>query len=138
MTKDSNEFKDGGSKLTNSLINVKAIIAHFNTKIEAYATANQIVTLSEEQVLDVFRSNYDSLTLKFQDNLDQFIPYNSARQLERDFFSKILKSIIEHYANDRDSLTVGFEEQHSLVQQIQNSSALALSRTESFEESEKW
>ena len=123
MTKECNEMKESATKLTSSLINVKATIAHFNLKIEAFSSQNQIVTLSEEQVLEVFRNNYDSLTLKFSDNLDQFEPYDCTKEVEMDFFAKILASIIDDYGN-AGLLTVSFDEQHNLVQQIQNCSSM--------------
>jgi len=112
-------MKESASRLTNSLINVKAIAAHFNAKIEAYSTQNQIVTLSEDQVLEVVRNNYDSLTLKVQDNIDQFEPYDPAKD---DFLATLLSSIMEE--NNTKPLTVGLDEQHLLVQQIQTSSTL--------------
>ena len=53
-------------KVTNSLVNIKAITAHFNPKIEAWLAAQQLSTPTEDQILEVVKSNYDSLTLKLQ------------------------------------------------------------------------
>ena len=123
MTKENNGMKESATRLTNSLVNIKAIIAHFNAKIEAYSTQSQIVSLSEEQVLEVVRNNYDSLTLKIQDNIDQFEPYDPVKAVEFDFFAKLLASIVDEYAINKP-LTVGLDEQHLLVQAIQTNSTL--------------
>ena len=53
-------------KVTHSLVNIRAITAHFNPKIEAWLMAQQLSTPTEDQILDVVKSNYDSLTLKLQ------------------------------------------------------------------------
>lgn len=55
-------------KVTNSLVNIKAITAHFNPKIEAWLSSQQLSTPTEDQILEVVKSNYDSLTLKLQVN----------------------------------------------------------------------
>ena len=52
--------------MTNSLVNIKAITAHFNPKIEAWLASLQLSTPTEDQILEVVKSNYDSLTLKLQ------------------------------------------------------------------------
>ena len=126
MARESNGMKEsqhGPQKNLHSLSNLKAIIAHFNAKIEAYSAQHQIVTLSEEQVLEVVRNNYDSLTLKMQDNIDQFEPYDPAKSAEFEFLSKLLALIVEDYASNKP-LTVGLDEQQLLVQAIQINSSL--------------
>ncbi|RMC11471.1 hypothetical protein DUI87_11590 [Hirundo rustica rustica] len=65
-----------------------AIINHFNPKIESYAAVNHISQLSEDQVLEVVRSNYDTLTLKLQDGLDQYERY-SEQHKEAAFFKEL-------------------------------------------------
>ena len=65
-------------KVTNSLVNIKAITAHFNPKIEAWLAAQQLSTPTEDQILEVVKSNYDSLTLKLQVfTFNLFQPRNS-------------------------------------------------------------
>lgn len=125
MTKECNDFKESATRLTHSLINVKAIIAHFNAKIEAYSSQNQIVTLSEDQVLEVVRNNYDSLTLKIQDNIDQFEPYDPSKTSEFEFLTKLLSSIVEEYTGNK-LLTVRLDEQYFLVQSIQTNWAISM------------
>uniref|UniRef100_A0A8B9EU85 Armadillo like helical domain containing 3 n=1 Tax=Amazona collaria TaxID=241587 RepID=A0A8B9EU85_9PSIT len=71
---------------------LEAIINHFNPKIESYAAVNHISQLSEDQVLEVVRSNYDTLTLKLQDGLDQYERY-SEQHKEAAFFKELVRSI---------------------------------------------
>ena len=52
--------------MTNSLVNIRAITAHFSPKIDAWLSQQQLSTPSEDQILDVVKANYDSLTLKLQ------------------------------------------------------------------------
>uniref|UniRef100_A0A4W4HRW3 Armadillo-like helical domain-containing protein n=1 Tax=Electrophorus electricus TaxID=8005 RepID=A0A4W4HRW3_ELEEL len=44
------QWKEPASKVTYALVNVRAIINHFNPKIESYAAVNHISQLSEDQV----------------------------------------------------------------------------------------
>ena len=59
-------FQDSAVRVTNSLVNIRAITAHFSPKIDAWLSQQQLSTPSEEQILDVVKANYDSLTLKLQ------------------------------------------------------------------------
>ncbi|KAK2816596.1 hypothetical protein Q7C36_022867 [Tachysurus vachellii] len=86
------QWKEPASKVTHALVNVRAIINHFNPKIESYAAVNHISQLSEDQVLEVVCSNYDTLTLKLQDGLDQFERY-SEQPKETAFFKELVRSI---------------------------------------------
>ncbi|XP_038841869.1 armadillo-like helical domain-containing protein 3 isoform X2 [Salvelinus namaycush] len=92
VSTNTGQWKEPASKVTHSLVNVRAIINHFNPKIESYAAVNHISQLSEDQVLEVVRSNYDTLTLKLQDGLDQFERY-SEQPKEAAFFKELVRSI---------------------------------------------
>ncbi|CAJ1053707.1 armadillo-like helical domain-containing protein 3 [Xyrichtys novacula] len=92
VSTNTGQWKEAASKVTHALVNVRAIINHFNPKIESYAAVNHISQLSEEQVLEVVRSNYDTLTLKLQDGLDQFERY-SEQPKEAAFFKELVRSI---------------------------------------------
>uniref|UniRef100_A0A667XJ51 Armadillo like helical domain containing 3 n=1 Tax=Myripristis murdjan TaxID=586833 RepID=A0A667XJ51_9TELE len=92
VSTNTGQWKEPASKVTHALLNVRAIINHFNPKIESYAAVNHISQLSEEQVLEVVRSNYDTLTLKLQDGLDQFERY-SEQPKEAAFFKELVRSI---------------------------------------------
>ncbi|KAL4641036.1 hypothetical protein GN956_G11779 [Arapaima gigas] len=86
------QWKEPASKVTHALGNIRAIINHFNPKIESFAAVNHISQLSEHQVLEVVRSNYDTLTLKLQDGLDQYERY-SEQPKEAAFFKELVRSI---------------------------------------------
>ncbi|KAM4594615.1 armadillo-like helical domain-containing protein 3 [Fundulus diaphanus] len=92
VSTNAGQWKEAASKVTHSLVNIRAIVNHFNPKIESYAAVNHISQLSEEQVLEVVRSNYDTLTLKLQDGLDQFERY-SEQPKEAAFFKELVRSI---------------------------------------------
>ena len=67
------ENKDTAMRLTNCLVNVRAITSHFQPRIDAWLATEQVSTPTEDQILEVVRANYDSLTLKLQDSLDQSV-----------------------------------------------------------------
>uniref|UniRef100_A0A3P9ISK1 Armadillo like helical domain containing 3 n=1 Tax=Oryzias latipes TaxID=8090 RepID=A0A3P9ISK1_ORYLA len=92
VSTNAGQWKEAASKVTHALVNIRAIVNHFNPKIESYAAVNHISQLSEEQVLEVVRSNYDTLTLKLQDGLDQFERY-SEQPKEAAFFKELVRSI---------------------------------------------
>lgn len=87
------EFKDYAQKLNNSLINIRAIIKHFTPKIEQWLASQSLSTPSEDQILDVVRKNYDSLTLKLQDALDQYERY-SEKPKHTSFFTSLVRSVV--------------------------------------------
>ncbi|XP_015488965.1 armadillo-like helical domain-containing protein 3 isoform X1 [Parus major] len=92
LSTNAGQWKEPASKVTHALVNIRAIINHFNPKIESYAAVNHISQLSEDQVLEVVRSNYDTLTLKLQDGLDQYERY-SEQHKEAAFFKELVRSI---------------------------------------------
>lgn len=87
------DFKDNAQKLNNSLINIRAIIKHFNPKIEQWLLSANLSTPSEDQILDIVRKNYDSLTLKLQDFLDQYERY-SEKPKHTAFFTNMVRSVV--------------------------------------------
>ncbi|KAK4881781.1 hypothetical protein RN001_005100 [Aquatica leii] len=99
------EFKDNAQKLNNSLINIRAIIKHFSPKIEQWLTAQSLSTPSEDQILDVVRKNYDSLTLKLQDSLDQYERY-SEKPKHTTFFINMLRSVVSDTRQNIDFASV--------------------------------
>jgi hypothetical protein len=60
------EHKESAGRLMHSLANIRTITAHFSPKIEAWLASQQLSTPTEEQILELVKSNYDSLTLKLQ------------------------------------------------------------------------
>lgn len=87
------EYKDNAQKLNNSLINVHRIIMHFKPKIEDWLAQQNLSTPTEDQILDVVRKNYDSLTLKLQDSLDQYERY-SEKPKHTPFFTNMVRSVV--------------------------------------------
>ena len=87
------EHKDTAMRITNSLVNIRAITCHFHPRIEAWLATEQLSTPSEAQILEVVRANYDSLTLKLQDNLDQYDCYAENPNYTA-FFTSLVRSIV--------------------------------------------
>uniref|UniRef100_A0A8C1DVP7 Armadillo like helical domain containing 3 n=2 Tax=Cyprinus carpio TaxID=7962 RepID=A0A8C1DVP7_CYPCA len=53
VSANAGPWKEPASKVTQALVNARAIINHFNPKIESYATVNHISQLSEDQVRSI-------------------------------------------------------------------------------------
>ncbi|XP_066880938.1 armadillo-like helical domain-containing protein 3 isoform X8 [Kogia breviceps] len=53
LSTNAGQWKEAASKVTHALVNIRAIINHFNPKIESYAAVNHISQLSEEQVRSI-------------------------------------------------------------------------------------
>jgi len=87
------EHKDTAMRITNSLVNIRAITSHFQPRIEAWLAKEQLSTPTEDQILDVVRANYDSLTLKLQDSLDQYDNY-AENPTYTGFFTSLVRSIV--------------------------------------------
>ncbi|CAF1114861.1 unnamed protein product [Adineta steineri] len=92
---NDNEYKESALKLMVNLTNIKLITHHFNTKIEAFSNS-QNNPLTENQVLDIIRNNYDTLALKLHDDLDQYDSY-SEKATEASFFANTTRNIIGNY-----------------------------------------
>lgn len=87
------EYKEDVLKLLNSLVNILAIIKHFQIKIKEWLELNHISTPSEEQILEVVRKNYD-LTLKLQDSLDQYERYSESPRHSA-FFTAMVRDVVQ-------------------------------------------
>lgn len=85
------EYKEDVLKLLNSLVNILAIIKHFQIKIKEWLSKKSLSTPTEEQILSVVRENYD-LTLKLQENLDSYERYNESKH--NAFFNAIITDVI--------------------------------------------
>ena len=71
----------------------RSIINHFTPKIDAWSVNNHVSSLTEQQVLDIVRTNYDSLTLKLEDDLEHYERY-AENPNETTFFSLLVKSFL--------------------------------------------
>jgi len=49
-TTTDGQWKESAIRLTNAMVNVHAIINHFNPKIESWTTSRSLSSLTEEQV----------------------------------------------------------------------------------------
>lgn len=86
------EYREDVLKLMNSLVNILAIVKHFQNKIKDWLTCQGLSTPTEEQVLEVVRKNYD-LTLKLQDSLDHYERYNE-RPKHVHFFTNMVRDVV--------------------------------------------
>lgn len=114
---DEGEFKDNALKLTNSLFNVRAIINHFSPKIDAWLASQGLSTPSEDQILDVVRKNYDSLTLKLQDSLDQYERY-SEKPRHAAFFTSMVRSVVNDTRQNIDFSSLDLQLIHQEISTV--------------------
>lgn len=108
------EFRDNAAHLNTALTNVKAIIKHFTPKIEHWLNSQALSTPSEDQILDVVRKNYDSLTLKLQDSLDQYERY-SEKPKHAKFFTHMVRSVIQ---DTKQTLDYGSMDLQTILQEF--------------------
>eukprot|EP01132_Coremiostelium_polycephalum_P009195 gene9195-11270_t len=66
---------DPNGYYTPNLLNIQAIVTHFTGKLQQWSTEHPEIALTYEQVSKVIRDNYNTLSLKLQENLDQYDPY---------------------------------------------------------------
>ncbi len=76
--------------------------------------ANHVSSLTEQQVLDIVRNNYESLTLKLEDNLDQYERY-SERPHETNFFTLLVRTSFQNLPSDFNLVLFNFLIQRSIV-----------------------
>ena len=100
------EHKDTAMRITNSLVNIRAITSHFQPRIDAWLTVEQLSTPTEDQILEVVRDNYDSLTLKLQEGLDQYDNY-AENPAYTSFFTSLVRSIVSDVRQVTQSMPHG-------------------------------
>lgn len=86
------EYKEDVIKLLNALVNILAIVKHFQNKIKEWLTEQGLSTPTEDQILEVVRKNYD-LTLKLQDYLDHYERYAEAPK-HATFFRNMVRDVV--------------------------------------------
>lgn len=119
------EYKDDVLKLMNSLVNILAIVKHFQNKIKDWLACQGLSTPTEEQVLEVVRKNYD-LTLKLQDSLDHYERYNE-RPKHVQFFTNLVRDVVidtrkQVYASIKEVIHTPQQELNSTASVIVNTS----------------
>lgn len=67
-----------------------------------------ISTPSEDQILEIVRQNYDSLTLKLQDFLDQYERY-SEKPKHTTFFTNMVKSVVSDTKQSIDFVSIDLQ-----------------------------
>lgn len=101
---------------------MKAIINHFNPKIDSWKSQNDIESLTEENVLEIVKDNYDSLTLKMYDGLDTYENYSSESEKETLFFREILEQVVSEYCESlkqrQNNLQDGNNDYSSLLDEM--------------------
>ena len=119
-------LKEVCERLLSHIVNVRAISTHFVPKIDHWCTVNEIASITPDQVgvvsalhstlshalslqvLDVVRSNYDSLTLKLIDGLDHYDRYTE-KPKETLFFTQLVGVLwVWHISYSRDVGGCGF------------------------------
>ncbi|VDO65935.1 unnamed protein product [Schistosoma curassoni] len=93
------EIKDAASCVVLQLSTLRSIVNHFNAKIASFSTLNNVTSLTENQVLDIVRANYDSLTLRFLDDLDKIEEFESDNE-DSIMFHNIIESISKQIRKD--------------------------------------
>lgn len=111
---DGSVHMESGNRLLGNLVNVRSIAAHFTPKIDIWSASHDIVSITPEQVLEVVRANYDTLTLKLQDSLDYFEKYTEKTK-ETAFFTQLVRSVVEDV---RQSVTVSSLQQSLVLNEL--------------------
>lgn len=105
------EFKEDVARLMTALVNILAIVKHFQNKIKEWLAVQGLSTPSEEQVLEVVRKNYD-LTLKLQDSLDHYERY-AERPKHTAFFTNLVRDVI---VDTRKNIFYSIRDAHAVPQ----------------------
>jgi hypothetical protein len=72
--------------------NIKSITSHFGKVMDDWCTANSS-SLSQQEVQNLIRSNYDTLRLTLPDNLEYYEPYNENPK-EASFFRQLIRVLV--------------------------------------------
>ncbi|XP_015178117.1 PREDICTED: UPF0668 protein C10orf76 homolog isoform X1 [Polistes dominula] len=115
-TSESYEYKEHALKLTNSLVNMRDIVNHFSPKITAWLTSESLSTPSEQQIMSIIIQNYDSLTLKLRDNLDQYERY-SEKPNHTAFFEDMVTGVV---IDTRGSIDLSTLDTQAILQELSN------------------
>ncbi|XP_012288870.1 UPF0668 protein C10orf76 homolog [Orussus abietinus] len=115
-TSESYEFKEHALKLTNALVNIRDIVNHFPPKIAAWLASESLSTPTEQQILAIIIQNYDSVTLKLQDNLDQYERY-SEKPKHTSFFEEMVTGVV---IDTRSSIDLTALDTQAILQELSN------------------
>ena len=108
--------KEAALKVVSSLDNIELIISHFTSKINETKSDQP---LTEDEIREIIRSHYDTLSIKVKDDLDIYENYEPERLF---FKKKVIKKIIDQmkitHLNNLDQLIN--EDQQFIMQSILN------------------
>nr|CAG4646860.1 EOG090X027A [Megafenestra aurita]SVE92257.1 EOG090X027A [Megafenestra aurita] len=99
------EYRESAVRLSAALINVRAIGQHFKPKVEMWTESQKLSTPTQDQILEVVRSHYDSLTLKLHESLDAYERY-AERPPVVAFLSSILRSVVSVIRSTTDPSSI--------------------------------
>ncbi|KAL7063506.1 hypothetical protein AAHC03_02029 [Spirometra sp. Aus1] len=94
-TSSDAQLKSMANELLLDSSNMRAIVKHFEAKINAYASRSNLASLTEAQVYEVIRENYDALTLRvFEDLHTHFaLPIPDAVQSEKNALLEMVQQM---------------------------------------------
>ncbi|THD28353.1 hypothetical protein D915_000746 [Fasciola hepatica] len=92
------ELKAVALKVVLQMGNIRSIVNHFKAKIDAFSTANSLTSLTEMQVLEVVRENYDSLTLRVHEDLD--VPETYLEEEDHILFETLVETVLKQMRKD--------------------------------------
>nr|VZI03575.1 unnamed protein product [Spirometra erinaceieuropaei] len=94
-TSSDAQLKSMANELLLDSSNMRAIVKHFEAKINAYASKSNLASLTEAQVYEVIRENYDALTLRvFEDLHTHFtLPIPDAAQSEKNALLEMVQQM---------------------------------------------
>ncbi|TPP57622.1 hypothetical protein FGIG_05138 [Fasciola gigantica] len=92
------ELKAVALKVVLQMGNIRSIVNHFKAKIDAFSTANSLTSLTEMQVLEVVRENYDSLTLRVHEDLD--VPETYLEEDDHILFETLVETVLKQMRKD--------------------------------------
>jgi hypothetical protein len=76
-----------------------SIVNHFGKQVDDWCSSNPSLAMSQEQVSNIIKSNYESLRLKFQGNLDYYEPYVENPK-EISFFRQFIRIMVFDFKTD--------------------------------------
>ncbi|KAI6650904.1 hypothetical protein LOD99_5744 [Oopsacas minuta] len=107
------EYVENVPKLKDSLQNLLAIVRYFVPKIDKYSLDNQKSSLTSDDVMSLIQANYESLTLKLQENLHSFDRFDEKN--EKTFFNHLVCSITTDF---RSRISVKTISQKDLIGEL--------------------
>uniref|UniRef100_A0A1I8I715 DUF1741 domain-containing protein n=1 Tax=Macrostomum lignano TaxID=282301 RepID=A0A1I8I715_9PLAT len=93
-------LREAAMQLDRSLVNIRSIIQHFSPRIDEWAEAQGQRSLTQDQVLSVVRSNYESLTLRLYSQLDCFTSFRESIPNENAYFRQLTRKIVTSVRKD--------------------------------------